>query len=79
MKDEELQKIRTKLESSTNVLFEKISEFLIHEITESCEKKKLSVLKRRCLQGIHQDNGCHGVEQLLFIEKECSVSNSYLF
>lgn len=44
MKDEELQKIRTKLESSTNVLFEKISEFLIHEITESCEKKKLDDL-----------------------------------
>ena len=44
MKDEELQKIRTKLESSTNVLFEKISEFLIHEITESCEKKKLDVI-----------------------------------
>ena len=44
MKDEELQKIRTKLESSTNLLFEKISEFLIHEITESCEKKKLDDL-----------------------------------
>jgi integrase len=44
MKDEELQKIRIKLESSTNVLFEKISEFLIHEITESCEKKKLDDL-----------------------------------
>lgn len=44
MKDEELKKIRTKLESSTNVLFEKISEFLIHEITESCEKKKLDDL-----------------------------------
>lgn len=44
MKDEELQKIRTKLESSTNILFEKISEFLIHEITESCEKKKLDDL-----------------------------------
>lgn len=44
MKDEELQKIRTKLESSMNVLFEKISEFLIHEITESCEKKKLDDL-----------------------------------
>lgn len=44
MTDEELQKIRSKLESSTNILFEKISEFLIHEITESCEKKKLDDL-----------------------------------
>ena len=44
MTDEELQKIRSKLESSTNILFEKISGLLIHEITESCEKKKLDDL-----------------------------------
>ena len=41
MTDEELQQIRTKLETSVNILFEKISGLLIHEITESCGKKKL--------------------------------------
>ncbi|WP_313042933.1 hypothetical protein [Acinetobacter sp.] len=41
MTDEELKQIRTKLETSVNILFEKISGLLIHEITESCGKKKL--------------------------------------
>lgn len=41
MIDKELQKIQSELESSTNILFEKISVLLIHEITKSCEKKKL--------------------------------------
>ena len=44
MIDEKLEKIQSELESSANILFEKISGLLIHEITAKKKKQKLDDL-----------------------------------